>query len=55
MAASVNNIAATFATVLKTSSPSSSSSSSNPHQTKFSLSLSHKSISTSWNLTQNPP
>ncbi|XP_008220817.1 PREDICTED: peroxiredoxin-2E-1, chloroplastic-like [Prunus mume] len=55
MAASVNNIAATFATVPKTSSPSSSSSSSNPHQTKFSLSLSHKSISTSWNLHKTLP
>ncbi|KAL6295696.1 hypothetical protein ACE6H2_003838 [Prunus campanulata] len=54
MAASVNNIAATFATVPKTSS-SSSSSSSNPHQTKFSLSLSHKSISTSWNLHKTLP
>lgn len=56
MAASVNNIAATFATVPKTSSTSSSSSSSsNPHETKLSLSLSHKSISISWNLHKNLP
>ncbi|KAL6207442.1 hypothetical protein ACLB2K_018400 [Fragaria x ananassa] len=47
MAASINNIAATFATVPVTSSSSSSSSSSNPHQTKFSISTSHKSISAS--------
>ncbi|KAM5564910.1 hypothetical protein ABKV19_019115 [Rosa sericea] len=48
MAASVNNIAATFATVPVTSS----SSSSNPHQTNFSISTSHKhkSISASCNL-----
>ncbi|XP_050365766.1 peroxiredoxin-2D-like [Argentina anserina] len=50
MAASVNNIAATFATLPVTSSSSSSSSSSNPHQTKFSISTSHKSISASRNL-----
>lgn len=46
MAASVNNIAATFATAPITSSSSSSSSS---NQATFALSMSRKPISTSWN------
>ncbi|KAK9270125.1 hypothetical protein L1049_025701 [Liquidambar formosana] len=49
MAASVNNIAATFATIQISSSSSSSSSASSNNQTNFALSISPKPISTSWN------